>query len=118
LGILAFIHLREKTPETFVERFSIPAPENTTFRFGGVQGGPVDVSPDGRRLVFSAATPDGKTQLWARALASLTSVPLAGTEGASFPFWSPDSQNIGFFADGRLKRIDAAGGPPLISKLK
>jgi len=48
-----------------------------------------------------------------RALAPLNSVPLAGTEGSSFPFWSADSQSIGFFADGKLKRIDAAGGLPL-----
>jgi Tol biopolymer transport system component/predicted Ser/Thr protein kinase len=112
-GALAFIHFREKPPEALVERFTIPAPRETAFNFNGYYGGPVEVSPDGRRLVFSASTADGKTQLWVRALASLTSVPLAGTEGASFPFWSADSKNIGFFAEGKLKRIDAGGGPPL-----
>jgi Tol biopolymer transport system component len=111
-GALAFIHLREKPPDVLVERFTIPAPREAAFNLAGDFGGPVEVSPDGRRLVFSA-TADGKTQLWVRALASLTSVPLAGTEGASFPFWSPDSANIGFFADGKLKRIEARGGPPL-----
>jgi Tol biopolymer transport system component len=113
LGILVYIRVREKPAEVPVERFSITAPNKTIFNSGSIQGGPVDVSPDGRRLVFSAATADGKTQLWVRALASLNSLPLAGTEGASFPFWSADSQSIGFFADGKLKRIDAAGGLPL-----
>src|SRR5215469_11968281 len=75
-GSVTFIHLREKPPVEPVERFSIPAPENTTFRFGGFQGGPVDVSPDGRRLVFSAMTAESKIQLWVRALASLNPVPL------------------------------------------
>jgi Tol biopolymer transport system component len=111
--MLSWIHFREKPPDALVERFSIPAPRETAFYFSTFHGGPVEVSPDGRRLVFSALTADGEIQLWIRALASLTSVPLAGTEGASFPFWSADSKNIGFFADGKLKRIDAVGGPPL-----
>jgi len=48
-----------------------------------------------------------------RPIDSLQAQPLAGTEGAAFPFWSPDSRFIGFFADGRLKKIEASGGPPL-----
>jgi Tol biopolymer transport system component len=68
------------------------------------------ISPDGRRLVF-AATVDGKTQLWLRTLDTVRSQPLAGTEGASGPFWSPDSRSIGFIADRKLKRVEATGGP-------
>jgi Tol biopolymer transport system component len=109
-GILVFIHWREPQHESqVIERFSIPAPEKGLFS----PSGGMDVSPDGRRLVFTTTTAEGKTQLWIRALASLTSVPLAGTEGATFPFWSADGEHIGFFADGKLKRIDAAGGFPL-----
>jgi eukaryotic-like serine/threonine-protein kinase len=67
------------------------------------------ISPDGRRLVFSAST-EGKSQLWIRPLDSLSSQPVAGTDGAVYPFWSPDSASVGFFADGKLKRIDIAGG--------
>lgn len=48
---------------------------------------------------------------WIRALESLTAEPLPGTEGASYPFWSPDSRFIGFFANGKLKKIEASGGP-------
>ena len=68
------------------------------------------ISPDGLRLVFSA-TVAGKVQLWIRPLSALTAQPLPGTEGATFPFWRPDSQAIGFFADNKLKWIHAAGGP-------
>src|SRR5262249_41108794 len=67
------------------------------------------ISPDGRRLVFSASN-EGKSQLWVRALDSIAAQPLSGTEGASFPFWSPDSAALGFFADSKLKRIDIVGG--------
>lgn len=110
---LAFVHFREKAPEAMLESFSIPAPEKTSFVFNGAAAGPVTISPDGRRLVFSARSENGKTQLWVRLLSSLASAPLAGTEGGTLPFWSADGEHIGFFADGRLKKIDASGGPPL-----
>ena len=71
------------------------------------------ISPDGRRLVFSA-TNEGKSQLWVRPLDSLAAQPLAGTDGASDPFWSPDSASLGFFADGKLKRIEIVGGGPQV----
>jgi serine/threonine protein kinase/dipeptidyl aminopeptidase/acylaminoacyl peptidase len=67
------------------------------------------ISPDGRRLVFLGSN-EGKSQLWVRPLDSVVAQPLAGTEGATFPFWSPDSASFGFFADGKLKRIDLASG--------
>ena len=76
--------------------------------------GTVALSPDGRHLAFTATGGDGKTMLWVRALQSITAVNLPGTEDASFPFWSPDGQWIGFFAEGRLKKTSAAGGTPQI----
>jgi Tol biopolymer transport system component len=54
---------------------------------------------------------NGKVQLWLRALDSLQAQPLRDTDGATFPFWSPDSRYIGFFAQGKLKKIAASGGP-------
>jgi serine/threonine protein kinase len=67
------------------------------------------ISPNGRQLVFQA-TVEGKNQLWLRPLGSETAQPLAGTENGSYPFWSPDSRSVGFFARGQLKTIDIAGG--------
>ena len=66
------------------------------------------ISPDGHNVVF-VATPDGEPRLWLRSLDS-TARPLAGTDNASFPFWSPDSRSVGFFGGGKLKRIDLVSG--------
>jgi eukaryotic-like serine/threonine-protein kinase len=67
------------------------------------------MSPDGRRVVFSARIGDDRA-LWLRSLGNDDLVQLPGTEGGVSPFWSPDSSSIGFFADGRLKRLDV-GAP-------
>jgi Tol biopolymer transport system component len=91
---------------------SIEPPENTTFDFD-IGSNPPALSPDGRRMVVGARGDDGQTQLWVRSLDSPAVQPLAGTVNARFPFWSPDSRSVGFFADGKLKRIDVAGGPAL-----
>jgi serine/threonine protein kinase/Tol biopolymer transport system component len=69
------------------------------------------LSPDGRYIVF-VASGDGPQRLWLRSLAKADSQPMAGTEGADNPFWSPDSRSIGFFAAGKLKRIGVGGGSP------
>jgi Tol biopolymer transport system component/tRNA A-37 threonylcarbamoyl transferase component Bud32 len=94
-------------------RVSILPPEGAPYGTSGGSGGPVVISPDGKRLAFVATTTDGKRMLWTRSLESLTAQPLSGTEEAMFPFWSPDSRSLGFFAQGKLKKIDLAGGPPL-----
>jgi eukaryotic-like serine/threonine-protein kinase len=95
-----------------VVRTQIAAPEKLQFNFVGDNGGPPVISPDGKNIVFAARS-DGKNQLFVRALDKLTPEPIAGTEKASFPFWSPDSRSIAFFADGKLKRTDIAGGAAL-----
>jgi eukaryotic-like serine/threonine-protein kinase len=64
------------------------------------------ISPDGRRLAFVAAALDGGTALWIRSLAAGAAQQLTGTEGATFPFWSPDSRQVGFFGEGKLKSLD------------
>ena len=76
--------------------------------------GTAAVSPDGRVIAFTAADADGTSRLWVRRLDAVTPHVLAETNGATFPFWSPDSRSIGFFADGRLKRLSLSGGPPQI----
>jgi Tol biopolymer transport system component len=69
------------------------------------------LSPDSTRLAFVASSPNRPQMLWVRSLDDLGAQPLSGTEGANFPFWSPDGDAIAFFAEGRLLRIDARGGP-------
>ncbi len=68
------------------------------------------VSPDGTRIVFGGRDMNGKVQLWVRPLDSYVSTPLAGTEDGVLPFWSADGRFIGFFADKKLKRVEATGG--------
>jgi serine/threonine protein kinase len=72
---------------------------------GGVPNTILAISPDGRRIVFSARTEDG-TALWLRSLAIDDARQLPGTEGGISPFWAPDGTSIGFFADRKLKRLD------------
>ena len=67
------------------------------------------ISPDGQKIVF-VATSEARSRLWLRSLNAVSAQPLVGTDGASLPFWSPDSRSVGFFADGKLKRIDIDGG--------
>ena len=84
-------------------RFEAPVPDNVTVYDD------VSVSPDGRKLAFTAAAPGG---LWLRDLDALEWRRLPGTEGASTPFWSPDSRYVGFIVDDTLRRVDTTGGPP------
>ena len=86
----------------------ILAPEQTSLAYFT---GPVTVSHDGRTLAFVATTSVGKDVVWVRPLDASEARALAGTEGASSPFWSADDRLIGFFAGGKLKTIEAVGGP-------
>jgi Tol biopolymer transport system component len=115
LGAVSFavLYLRQKPVELPVVRVTIWPPESTVFTLVGGSPGNGLISPDGRRIVFSATSNDGKSQLWVRPLDALAAQPLPGTDGGRPWFWSPDSRAIGFNADGKLKKIDAAGGPPL-----
>ncbi len=74
--------------------------------------GMLQISPDGRHLALLSAGKEGKRALWVRALDSTSARQIPGTEDAFAPFWSPDGTSIGFFADGKLKRVAVAGGPP------
>ncbi len=103
---LLFTRPRPAPVEAGAVRFSIPLPEKATY----APGGTLALSPDGRRLAFRANKPEGKTVLWLRPLDSFTAQPLAGTEGAAYPFWSPDARFIAFFADQRLKKIELGSG--------
>jgi Tol biopolymer transport system component len=94
---------REASNNAGVLRLSILPPENASFESFAV-------SPDGRKLAFTAAL-NGTMMLWVRALDSVEAKPLAGTDNASWPFWSPDSLSIGFFAPHKLRAVGISGGP-------
>ena len=107
--ILGVVHLRRPANDAPSLRSSILPPENTSF-VGGVAASGYAFSPDGTRLVFSVQSVAGKSGLWIRPLNSITAQELAGTESGALPFWSPDGQWIGFFAEGKLKKVPASGG--------
>jgi serine/threonine protein kinase len=106
---LAVRSQRDSPIETATTRFSVVPPPNITLSISLAQLSAV-LSPDGRRLVFAATGATGPS-LWVRDLDSLEARPIAGTSGARYPFWSPDSRTIAFFADGRLKAVAASGSP-------
>src|SRR5262249_5160474 len=112
--IISWIHFRETAPDPPLIRATILPPDDTTFAFDFTNGvGLFAVSPDGRKLVLTARGSDKTHRLWLRSVDSQMAQPLPGTEGATYPFWSPDSRWIGFFSGGRLKKLDTAGGPPV-----
>jgi Tol biopolymer transport system component len=84
----------------------IDPPGKTSFRLTGDDSAPIAVSPDGERVVFGAG---GK--LWVQSLTTGAVAGLAASDGGRFPFWSPDSRSIGFFSDGKLRVMEASGGP-------
>jgi len=92
-------------------RTSILPPEGFSFDESSISWGVPVISPDGTRIVVGVIGQTGRDILYVRPLDALTGQPLAGTEGAAYPFWSPDGRTIGFFADGQLRTIDASGGP-------
>jgi serine/threonine protein kinase len=87
--------------------------EKTSFQMGDQDSGSLTISPDGRYITFCAKGEDGHKCLWLRPFDSPVAHPLEGTDGAVYPFWSPDSRFIAFFAEDKLKKIDVHGGPPL-----
>jgi eukaryotic-like serine/threonine-protein kinase len=94
-----------------VMRSSILPPADATFVTMAPASGPPVLSPDGTKLAFTARS-KGNILLYVRPLTSLTAQILPGTEDSMYPFWSPDSREVAFFAGGKLKRINASGGPP------
>ncbi len=118
LGWGTLAYLRHAPESAQPVRFFVPPPgtgrlATTALTASGATVSPLAVSPDGSRIAIVAMGADGKSQLWVRSLDTLVAQSLAGTEGAFQPFWSPDSRFIGFFAGGKLKKIEVSGGPPI-----
>jgi eukaryotic-like serine/threonine-protein kinase len=105
-GLLGWLIHRPPADTAPTVRFSIVPPESTTL----VTDEAPAVSPDGGHVVFVASSGKGRTQLWVRSVDGLVTRALTGTEDARGPFWSPDSEWIGFFAGEQLKRVSAEGG--------
>jgi Tol biopolymer transport system component len=91
-------------------QLSLLLPANSSLALRGQNPAPPAISPDGRRVVFGISS-GGSATLYVRSLDQPEAAELPGTEGAAYPFWSPDNQKIGFFAGGKLRRVDASGGP-------
>jgi len=107
LAPVAFLHLREKPPAPPAQvRFHIESPK-LALAIGSNFYMPL--SPDGRRLAYTAAGADGMQRLWIRDMDTLESRVVAGTEQAVSPFWSPDSRFLAFGIGNTLKKVDASG---------
>lgn len=94
-----------KPPAASLLRSSLLPPPNSAYLLNQFA-----ISPDGSRLAFVAVDSNRKEELWLRDLATARFQRIDGTEGAREPFWRPDSSRIGFFAEGKLKTVDIAGG--------
>jgi len=92
-------------------RSSIVLPDKTGLSLTPTAPGPVAVSPDGRLMAFAGQDSTGQVQIYLRYLNDTEARPLSGTQGAAYPFWSPDSRSLAFFAGGELRRADVTGGP-------
>jgi eukaryotic-like serine/threonine-protein kinase len=116
--IALFVSLRPSpsAAPAAVVRLSVIPPDNTVLTgasAASVQAPQLALSPDGRSIVFVAAAAGARPMLWLRSLESETAHAMPGTEGADYPFWSPDNLWVGFFADSVLKKIPAVGGPAI-----
>ena len=105
---LALVHFREKPPVAEPVTFQILPPE------GHILAEFLAVSPDGRKIAFVTRNQNNRTVLWVRPLDSLQAKQLTNLneDGVGYPFWSPDSRFVGYYADSKLKKVEAAGGPP------
>jgi len=113
LAAFGWIWSRPSPTPPPVTRFTLPPPEGATLSTNRSFATNVAVSPNGRYVAFLVDEPGHERMIWVRAIDSLSAQRLDRTEDAVYPFWSPDSQHIGYFAKSKLMRIAVAGGAPL-----
>jgi serine/threonine protein kinase len=111
VAALVMVYFNRSSTNSHAVRLSFIPPENLAFDNGTFDN--VIVSPDGQKLAFTGRSADGKRQLWVRGLDAAEAQAVPGTDDPVQPFWSPDSRSLGFFGQGKLKRVDLAGGRPL-----
>jgi eukaryotic-like serine/threonine-protein kinase len=95
-------------PSVTPVRFSVSPPAGSRF-WRSNDNTFLALSPDGSQLALILSAPGGATRIWLRPLSAFDARPVAGTEGATSVFWSPDGRSLAFFADGKLKRVDLRG---------
>jgi len=109
-GLAVWLLIQPSAPEQRLNRFVI-TPPSPVFLVND-NGNPLAISPDGRHFAYMASSESG-FRLYLRSLDDFVDRPIPGTEGGFAPFFSPDSNSIGFFANGKLKKISLAGGSPI-----
>lgn len=107
-GWFSYFHAQPAAKAARPIRSQIKPTASSNYQFESWSAG-FALSPDGRWLTYVAKTAEGKPALWLRATDAIQDKPLQGTEKAEFPFWSPDSRFVGFFADGQLKKVEIGG---------
>jgi serine/threonine protein kinase len=113
LAVLSIVQFRTSQPKSLVTA-DISSPAGMNFYLYGNMAGPAALSPDGTQLAFVAADSNGIRHLYLRSLADPVARRLSGTAGALHPFWAPDNEKLGFFSEGKLKKMDASGGVPVV----
>ncbi|MCI0606303.1 protein kinase [bacterium] len=104
----------EKPRKAVETQFSIDPEPGSTFLLANQADPDFAISPDGTKLVYLVASANQKDQLWLRSLSSVSTQPIAGTESARMPFWSPDAENIAFASGTRLVKVPLSGGTPQV----
>lgn len=108
---VSWLWLRPREVSDEVTKFYVDAPPGAAFNYTYTA---TSISPDGRQMVFRVATANEAPALWLRPLDSLDGRRIAGSDGADFPFWSPDGRSVAFFAASKLKRVDLSGSAPIV----